>query len=235
MKGYEGLQSWTWGICPAVLFGTVAGLFFAGSRDADWSLSLTGKDRFTLALAGILSVFCMEDVFAGAEHMAATALWESLLLKKLLWSMFGGCLLAAAVMDWWEQMVYRFVWWAAGMAAGLLLLETIWENGVPWDEWELLVSLAIYVLLQELLFARFYGRADCHAFSVCAVMLAVRGGGLRHYLTHMVLVFGSLALVQLTRRNIGKNGYLKAPVPLIPYIVAAFWFLVDFSARRWYI
>lgn len=215
-----------------MLFGTVRGLFLLGSRDEQWSLRLTGKDRRRLAFLGALNVICIAGMSTGmntdVENLAEIVFWKSALWGKIWWSIFAGCLLAAAVMDWWERMVYRFVWLAAGAAAGLLLCGKICD-GTVW------LHLIIYVVLQELFFARFYGRADCHAFCVCAAMLTVLGMSFRDYLIHMALVFGSLTLIQGMRGNITKNGQLRSPVPLVPYIVAAFWFLVDFTARKWYI
>ena len=232
MKGYENLQPWTWIVCAVVLFSTVGGLFFVGSRDEKWSLRLTRGGRCRLALLCILNVICIEGAGVGAESVTGIVSWESVLWKKILWNIFAGCLLAAVVMDWWEQMVYRFVWWAAGAVAGLLLLERICYDT---DQLERMMLLVLFVLMQELFFARFYGRADCHAFCVCAAMLAVRGLGFRDYLMHMALVFGGLTLIQMIRGNIAGNGQLRIPVPLVPYIAAAFWFLIDFTARRWYI
>lgn len=232
MKEYENLQLWTWSVCAVVLFSTVAVLFFVGSQDEKWSLRLTGGGRCRLALLCILNVVCIGGAGVGAESVTGIVLWESVLWKKILWSVFAGCLLTATVMDWWEQMVYRFVWWAAGAAAGLLLLGRMCGGT---DQLERMMPLVLFVLLQELLFARFYGRADCHAFCVCAAMLTARGLGFRDYLMHMVFVFGGLTLIQMIRGNILGNGKLRVPVPLVPYIAAAFWFLVDFTARRWYI
>lgn len=219
-----------------VMLSTVAGLLFVGSRDEKWSLRLTGGGRSRLVLLCMLHVVCVEGAGMEVEIAAGTVLWECVLWKKILWSVFAGCLLTAAVMDWWEQMVYRFVWWAAGAAACLLLFERVCgvtcASGVTYiyDALEFGAPLVIFMLVQELFFARFYGRADCHAFCVCAAMLTVRGMGFRDYLMHMVLVFGGLTLIQMLRGNIAGNGHLKVPVPLVPYIMAAFWFLVDFTA-----
>lgn len=219
MKEYGNWQPWIWVICAIVLFGTVAGLFLLGSKDEKWSLRLTGGDRCRLALLCVLNIVCIEGV--DVENAGEIVSWESVLWKMLLWSIFAGCLLAAAVMDWWEQMVYRFVWWVAGAVAGLLLFEKMW-GGTVW------LPFACYVVLQELFFARFYGRADCHAFCVCAAMLTAQGMGFREYLIHMALVFGGLTLLQMMRGNIAGNGQLRVPVPLVPYIVAAFWVTVKY-------
>ncbi len=231
MKEYVILQLWTWLVCTAVQSVTIALLLWAGSRDEKWSLRLTAGGRGRLVLLCLLQVLCIERI-GGAGGATELISWKLFLWEKTGWSIFAGCLLTAAVMDWWEQMVYRFVWWAAGAAAGMLLLYGTWENNFPRNKWEIWVALAVFVLLQELFFDRFYGRADCHAFCVCAAMLTAQGLGFRYYMAHMTLVFGALALIQLMRGNIARSGRLKIPVPLVPYIVAAFWFLVDFTVRR---
>ncbi|MCM1101958.1 MAG: hypothetical protein NC079_09580 [Clostridium sp.] len=252
--------AWTWSVGEICL--TLAALFYIGSRDDAWSLRLERKHKICLLILcgvnGVCTVSAMEQ-YGGVF---------------LLWNIFAGCLLAASVMDWWEKMVYRFVWWAAGIAAGISLVLFCcggWEGmtreigeeiewGIGWETVTGTVLLLIgFVLLQHLWFSRFYGRADCHAFCVCAVMLAACGYGYADYLTHMAVVFGSLSVIQFCRGNIARNGQLKKPVALVPYITVGFWvrliaaplcqsyrgflgtFLVteplwlDFMAGKWYI
>ncbi len=210
-----------------IIIGTMAGLFRVGSRDAEWSLRLTAIQK------AILAAVC------GGNAICIMLMGEDSFLEVMLWSMFGGCLLAASVMDWWEQMVYRFVWWAAGTAAGMLLLLKWHDAALPaggrYGGLGSLCSLMGFTALQELVFARCYGRADCHAFCVCALMLSVRGQGFAGYVFHMAIVFGGLTLVQLLRGNIARNGQLRKPVSLVPYIAVVFWLWVDFSAGKWYI
>lgn len=157
-------------------------------------------------------------------------------MKVLLWNLgltlFIGSLLVACIMDLWEQMVYRFVWLIAGGAAGLLLasrmIETSFEVGVFWE-------LILFIGIQQLWFSRFYGRADCHAFCVCAATMAPMGLGFKDWVIHMLITFLGLTAVQLVRQNVRVNGKLKEPVPLIPYITVAFWLWVDFKCGKWYI
>ena len=150
-------------------------------------------------------------------------------------------LLAACIMDIQSSMVYDYVWWLGGAAGGLLMGGMIlaWRrNGVQGYEGinavgerlgmssaqlELLGSVIIFILVQELLFSKFYGRADCHAFSVCALAEGAVGMGMKEYLVHMLLAFGVLAVVQLLRGNVGRDGNLKNPVPFLPYITITFW------------
>lgn len=150
----------------------------------------------------------------------------------VLMACFAAGLIVAAVMDLWEQMVYRFVWWAAGAAASAMWFMRPGAGAPPEGS---VGQLVLYILLQQTVFGHFYGRADCHAFSVCALGMAALGMEFKDYLAHMALTFGALAAVQLMLGNVARSGRLKRPVPLIPYIVAAFWLWVDFTVGKWYI
>ncbi|MCM1112788.1 MAG: hypothetical protein NC399_05995 [Muribaculum sp.] len=229
-------------VAAGVMAGTMAGLFRVGSRDVEWNL------RLTAAAKGILASVC------AVNAAGIVILWESSLFGITLWSVFGGCLLAASVMDWWEQMVYRFVWWAAGTTSALMLLIK-WHKQVLTDGEITGCSLGSsvssmrfvmifvmrfaglmgFIILQEVFFVRFYGRADCHAFCVCAIMLAAEGQGFAGYVIHMAVAFGGMTLVQFSSGNIARNGRLKNPVSFVPYIAAAFWLWVAFDAGKWYI
>lgn len=92
-----------------------------------------------------------------------------------------------------------------------------------------LLELGFFIILQLSLFPKMYGRADCYAFSVCAVAEAAAGLSLAGYFLHMLLSFIFLAFVQALRHNIGKGGNLRRPVPFLPYITLAFWALLWYS------
>ena len=132
---------------------------------------------------------------------------------------FVVCILAATISDISTRQVYRFLWW---IAEGCALVRIIC-NGVGITLWP---EFAVYFLIQEALFARFYGRADVRAFEAFAMMLCSGGFGLRYALYHMYLSFLLLALVQAFRRNIDRKGNLKQPVAFIPYITIAFFLLI---------
>ena len=138
--------------------------------------------------------------------------------------MFCFWLFRAAVEDSRTKLVKRYYWWIAG-GAGLCLL--LVRGGISWFA---LQDLAIYMLLQFVLFSKFYGRADCHGFNCCAITLAAYGGNLYAFLWHMLLTFAGLAVIQLCRKNVNSKGNLKVPVALIPYLTGTFviclWFLL---------
>lgn len=142
----------------------------------------------------------------------------------LFWGIIAVCLLFACITDCRSREVYNVTWWAAGMAAGMLLLRERDRLDA-----EILLELAFFILLQLVLFTKMYGRADCYAFSVCAVAEAAAGLSLAGYFVHMLLSFILLAFVQALRHNIGRGGNLRQPVPFLPYITLAFWALLWYS------
>lgn len=157
---------------------------------------------------------------------AMVNLWE---MGQMLF--FGG-LFIACIMDIKEHMVYRFLWLISG--AGALLMGVVYgcTQGLTIEG---MIELVFFVMIQQLWFSRFYGRADCHAYSVCAAAMTAYGLQLIDYVMHMLLTFGGLFIVQAVRRNITGGGRLKKPVALIPYLTVAFVVWVDFRCRKWYI
>ena len=132
--------------------------------------------------------------------------------------LYLGCLLYACITDLATGYVYHFVWWIAWGAGTMMLIATWLERGRP----EHLGALVFYGLLQEIGFARCYGRADCHAFLSCAIVECAFGMGWTEYLVQMLIAFGALGIVQASRRNIDRKGNLKVPVPFLPYITGSF-------------
>lgn len=143
----------------------------------------------------------------------------------------GGRLLAAACMDAVHSYVYNYVWWWClpwtGILLGLPVSEAYMEDGVCriTDRFSIqqAAAMALFVLLQQILFAQMYGRADCHAFSVCALAGCAWQGNLLWFLIHMLSALTLLAAVQFCRRNVTPDGKLRVPKPFIPYIVVTFW------------
>jgi len=133
--------------------------------------------------------------------------------EELCLSILAGCLLFACITDCKMYEVYQFVWWIGGIC-GLFCLRGNRKE---------LAGFLFFCLLQEVFFCRFYGRADCHAFVLCAMILFGKGMGMKECLVHMLLAFSGLAVVQLFRKNINKEGNLKQPVAFLPYITASFW------------
>lgn len=136
---------------------------------------------------------------------------EYVLIAVIFW-----CFIKAMLEDARWQRVHRYLWWISGTAGlGLLFLH-----------WEIFLhaagDLVFFAMVQFFLFSKLYGRADCHAFQVCSMVLGAYGGTLKIYLFHMLFTIIMLGLVQICRRNVNKKGDLKEPVALLPYLMPAF-------------
>lgn len=142
-------------------------------------------------------------------------------MRLFLWSVIAVCLLFACITDCRTCQVYNFTWWIAGTAAGVLLM----SGSIPLNV-ERMAELVGFVFLQCAVFSKMYGKADCYAFSVCALAETAAGMGATGYLAHMLGAFCLLAVVQGIRRNVDRRGNLKRPVPFLPYITLAFWALL---------
>lgn len=162
------------------------------------------------------------------------------MLQGICWAALAAGLLAAAVMDQRTKSVYNIIfWWCALAAGGLLWIKAATSyrmggfglsanlRGAPegilgdgmLQTW---VGLALFLLLQETLFATLYGRADSHGFCVCAIAGTTLGWDFLAYLIHMSAALGALFVVQLLRRNVTITGRLREPVAFLPYIVGSF-------------
>lgn len=151
--------------------------------------------------------------------------------QEILCSLLAGGLLAAACMDAVHSYVYNYVWWWClswtGILLGFPVAEVYMKDGLRGiaDRFDIQQAAAVvlFVLLQQILFARMYGRADCHAFSACALAGCAWHGNLLWFLVHMLLALTLLAAVQLCGKNVTPDGKLHVPKPFIPYIVVTFW------------
>ena len=141
--------------------------------------------------------------------------------EGILLSLLAGGLLAAACMDGENCYVYNYVWWWCLLWTGILLGVSC--GGATVTGIRQAAAVAVFVLLQQFLFARMYGRADSHAFSVCALISCHWRGELLWFLMHMLLAVTLLAVVQLGKGNVTCRGKLRTPKPFIPYIVITFW------------
>lgn len=196
----------------AVVLGTVcAGLFLIEKLDQE--ICFPKKVKAVIVLAGMVGNILIHMKFEPGKP-----------LSRLLLSLFLGCLLLACVTDLAICQVYNFVWWIAGVAGGLLFLERLCM--APKGNEFLVPELMVFCVIQLIVFGRLYGRADCYAFCVCAVMEAALGIGLKGFLVHMLFSFGLLAVKQAVGRNIGPDGNLRQPVPFLPYITAGMYIML---------
>lgn len=195
-----------------VILGTVgAGLFLIEKLDRE--ICFPNKVKAVIALTGMVGSILIHLTFEPGQ-----------LLPRLLLSLFIGCLLLACVTDLAICQVHNFVWWIAGAAGGLLFLGRFCK--MPKANGHLAIEVMVFCFLQLVIFERLYGRADCYAFCVCAVMEAALGIGLKGFLVHMFFSFGLLALKQAVGRNIGSDGNLRQPVPFLPYITTGLYLIM---------
>lgn len=140
-------------------------------------------------------------------------------------SIYFATIIFTALCDFFTTEVYDWSWGFAGMAGiGILVYRGTAR--------EVFFQLFVFIALQALLFRKFYGGADCMAFSVSAIYLACsREKGIYDYLVVMLLTFAVLAVVQLIKNNINRKGNLKKPVALIPYIAAVMLFM---EVKEWF-
>lgn len=198
------------GLIYLVLIKGILAVFYrVGRLDAEWHQELERQDGFW---AG-----------AGLPVLLIMISRKDCMLEELCLVVLAACLWMACVMDLRNQSIYNYVWIPA-LAGGILCL----YRGRAAGSREQLFWLLGYILLQECFFAGMYGRADCHGFVVCAVCEAGIGIPLVGIVLHMAFTFLLLAVVQGCRHNIASNGNLKTPVPLLPYLTAAFWLLYYF-------
>lgn len=148
-----------------------------------------------------------------------TEIREKIFIQFALVTVFAAALGYAAAMDGRYQKVRRGIWLWAGIAALSLFCIRIMDG--QGDFWRISKEILVFILLQFLFFTKMYGRADCFAFSCCAIFLGAFGGGIQVYLLHMLLSIGILGMVQLFRRNVDRHGNLKEPKAFIPYISVA--------------
>lgn len=158
---------------------------------------------------------------------------------RLLLEIVAGCLLFACLTDMMICEVYQFTWWGAGGASVFLgIYENVCVDGIYGENVcpdklfsETVMSFAImvcYLVLQEMFFSRFYGRADCHAFVVCATAGCALGMGMPWFFLHMTTAFFLLIIVQIFQKNIGSRGRLRQAVAFLPYITLSFWLMIVF-------
>lgn len=139
-------------------------------------------------------------------------------------SIYFATIIFTALCDFYTTEVYDWSWGIAGVTG----IGILFYRGTAR---EVFFQLLIFIALQALLFRKFYGGADCMAFSVSAIYLCSREKGIYDYLVVMLLTFAVLAVVQLIKNNINRKGNLKKPVALIPYIAVVMLFM---EVKEWF-
>ena len=137
------------------------------------------------------------------------------------------CLLAASLWDIRSHSVPDLIWWIAALDIVLLICMRYGPGDVRsgysvMTASRLMIEALFVIFIQERVMSRYYGRADSHAFSCCALFFAACGSCLEAHIIHMSISLILLTLVQSFRKNISKGIKLKVSVPFIPYISVSF-------------
>lgn len=136
---------------------------------------------------------------------------------KICFIIVQGLLFTAALMDLLKQEVYDLLWMIfVPLSTVLLILSG--KATLP-----VFISLMIYFIIQEVIMARVYGRADCHALWCCGLLFSAFGAELEVYAFHMAVTFVLMCVVQFIKKNIGPRLKLKKKIAMIPYILVGFW------------
>lgn len=125
-------------------------------------------------------------------------------------------LVCAAIMDYKYHEVYDYFWIVIIVIAFIIRL--IFTELTLWE----VLSLMIYVVMQEAVMCHGYGKADCHAFCSCAMLIGIYHMTLEYFILHMFITVVIMTIHQLAKKNVSINGRLKQEIPMIPYIVVAY-------------
>ncbi len=128
-------------------------------------------------------------------------------------------LMVAGVMDYQLQMVSDFLH-GIGLLSCVMM---VFCNQAGQKNWW---SLIMFCMIQYLVFRHMYGAADVAVFMICALFFTAEGRDMEAYLLHMAIAFFLLGIVQAFRGNISKQGNLKVPVALVPYIAISFFVII---------
>ena len=218
-----------------VIYGSMLWLLRLGASEDSATLD-KDKNRvlrlggLSLGNAGIVLVLCRMEQNLPEQNSLLLLYAEGLLL-----SLLAGGLLAAACMDARSCYVYNYVWWWCLLWIAVLAWLPMGGIGRESGNWpggalaacriqpSQMAAVLAFTALQQIVFARMYGRADSHAFCVCALASCLWKGELLSFLIHMLFSVMLLAIVQFGKRNITPEGRLRIPKPFVPYIIITFW------------
>lgn len=213
------------GLLGAVVYGSAMWLLHLS--DSVKPVSFTKKEmRILVGMswgnATVITGICrLGEMLRGIpeESRVPYPVWEGVLLGLL-----AGGLLAAAWMDVKSCYVYNYVWWWCLLWIILLLwLSQVFPPSFPRISFSQVAAVVGFIVLQQCFFAKMYGRADSHAFSVCAFASCYFCGNMIWFFIHMLLAVILLAVVQLWNKNVTRDGRLYTPKPFVPYIIITFW------------
>ena len=219
----------------AVIYRSMTWLLYLadpGKSTQDKKRQLIFRRGLAMGNAVVVTAVCEMEGKLGA--FAGKYLFFRMGVDGILLSLLAGGLLAAACMDAENCYVYNYVWWWCLLWVGILSVVPAGGQHTDGGLWWILdgtdgicirqaAAVLVFVILQQCLFARMYGKADSHAFSVCALSGCRWGGDMLWFLIHMLSAVTLLAVVQLCKGNVTRGGKLRTPKPFVPYIMITFW------------
>lgn len=201
-------------ICQSVFRGCWVGIFavacvvilliYLQKRDAELKVNMSPWGFGGLLVLGMGGgcVMFLREAGTLSDHVK----WVLMLVYLILCS----------ITDWYMQQVYDKV---QLYVCVILAIITLCNNVSPAMGWELIV----FSMVQGLGFRRMYGDGDVMGFLICALSLVEKG--IFVWLLHMGITYIFLGIVQGARGNINRQGNLKVPVPLFPYMAFAYIFV----------
>lgn len=193
-------------VAYAVLIRVVvrASLLFIKKRDKSSSVDLQKGNKWQRALVLLIGV---EIVYVSKENLVI-----GISLCVIL-----GSFLVASITDLADFCIYRFCWWLALSGCVLILMQVYAGGGSSFENINCR-GLLVFILIQKLLFHRFYGEGDCNGFCVGALVLFCLGKSYETGYYAMGITFLLLGGIQGLKGNVGKKGNLKHNIALMPYI-----------------
>ncbi len=197
-------------VCDRLVFGVIIALMAGSILRLICSVDIEFQKESGRKMLLSLVILCL----------LGTCLLPASVYKRPFWEQGGYMIMliyltSCAVMDMQIQKVYDFLHYIGLISVGVLAIKAQPDFAIGWE-------LILFALIQWLIFSGMYGDADVAMYMVCAAFLATEGKGLEEYLLHMLVTFALLGIVQGVKGNISRQGNLKRPVALIPYIVIGF-------------
>ena len=188
--------------CGMVCFGMVMlVLLLLQKHDREFDIRMNGREY---AFWAIICACVGGYIFAKSQGGWQNRGEDFLMLMYMM---------LCCVTDYHTQKAYD----AVQLGVCVLLVIGIWGKETLASQG---VELIVFGGIQAGIFRRMYGEADTMGFLICA--LSLLEGGLWIWTLHMAITFLCLGIVQGWKHNIRKDGNLKVPVPLFPYMAAAY-------------
>ncbi|MBQ8823128.1 MAG: hypothetical protein IJZ82_10825 [Lachnospiraceae bacterium] len=193
------------GLTGALTFGVVmALLFYLQKRDEEL--------RIEVSECGYMGLFALCVFMGGGIFCLEQGNYVRMVTGILMLAYLTLC----SITDRYMQQVYDNV----QLYAGILLAALAFCREIPPGVG---AELIVFGIVQGFLFRRMYGEGDVMGFLICALSLVEKG--ILIWMVHMAITYILLGIVQGRKKNVGRDGNLRVPVPLFPYMACAYIFV----------